>query len=99
MTPHQFSEFLVQLSPSRVVFESCSGVNYWSQQCRALGHEARLLSMRLVMAVRQNQKTDKNDALAIVQATLYRIFILLQARRPGKTHEDPRHDWASNLMT
>jgi transposase len=27
-------------------------------------------SRKLVAAIRQNQKTDKNDALAIVQATL-----------------------------
>ena len=31
-------------------------------------HDARLISAKLVSTVRQNQKTDKNDALAIVQA-------------------------------
>lgn len=82
MTPQQFSEFLVQLSPSRVVFESCSGANYWAQQCRALGHEAKLLSTRLVMAVRQNQKTDKNDALAIVQASLLPDIHFVASKTP-----------------
>ncbi|MCU4677714.1 IS110 family transposase [Catenovulum sp. 2E275] len=70
LTPQQFTEFLVQQSPSLIVFESCSGSNYWVQFCRSVGHEAKLISTRLVMAVRQNQKTDKNDALAIVQASL-----------------------------
>ena len=32
------------------------------------GLEARLISAKLVATIRQNQKTDKNDALAIVQA-------------------------------
>ena len=32
------------------------------------GHKAELISARLVATVRQNQKTDKNDALAIDQA-------------------------------
>jgi len=31
-------------------------------------HDARLISAKLVVSVRQNQKTDKNDALAIAQA-------------------------------
>lgn len=70
LTPQQFSEYLIQQSPSLVVFESCSSSNYWVQFCRSIGHDAKLISTRLVMAVRQNQKTDKNDALAIVQASL-----------------------------
>ena len=32
------------------------------------GHDARLISAKLVASVRQNQKTDKNDALAVAQA-------------------------------
>jgi transposase len=48
----------------------CSGSNYCAQYCRPVGHEAKLISTHLVMAIRQNQKTDKNDALAIVQTSL-----------------------------
>lgn len=70
LTPQQFSEFLRQQSPCVVVFESCSGSNYWAQYCRSIGHKPKLISTRLVRAIRQNQKTDKNDALAIVQAAL-----------------------------
>ena len=70
LTPQQFSEFLRQQSPCVVVFESCSGSNYWAQYCRSIGHKPKLISTRLVRAIRQNQRTDKNDALAIVQAAL-----------------------------
>jgi len=70
MTPKQFSAYLSTLIPSKVVFESCAGANYWSQLASSYGHNARLISPRLVKVVRQNQKTDKNDALAIVQASL-----------------------------
>lgn len=70
LTPQQFSEFLRQQSPCLVVFESCSGSNYWAQFSRSVGHQAKLISTRLVMAIRQNQKTDKNDVLAIIQAAL-----------------------------
>lgn len=70
MTPAQFKQFIATYTPSTIVFESCSGANFWSQFVRQFGHQPKLISPRLVMVVRQNQKTDKNDALAIVQASL-----------------------------
>lgn len=82
LTPQQFSEFLRQQSPSIVVFESCSGSNYWAQVSRSLGHEAKLISTRLVMAIRQNQKTDRNDALAIVQAALLPDIHFVSSKTP-----------------
>lgn len=69
MTPSQFSDYLANLSPSLIVFESCAGSNYWNQLATELGHQSRLISPRLVSVIRQNQKTDKNDALAIIQAS------------------------------
>ncbi|MGX9419518.1 IS110 family RNA-guided transposase, partial [Vibrio sp. WJH972] len=82
LTPQQFSEFLHQHTPCKVVFESCSGSNYWVQYCRSVGHEAKLISTRLVMAIRQNQKTDKNDALAIVQASLLPDINFVSSKTP-----------------
>lgn len=68
MTPDEFRCWLANTKPVTVIFEACSTSNYWKQQALAAGHDARLVSAKLVAAVRQNQKTDKNDALAIVQA-------------------------------
>jgi len=70
MTPSEFICFLASSKSLTIVFEACGTSNYWKQKAIALGHDARLISAKLVAAVRQNQKTDKNDALAIVQATL-----------------------------
>jgi transposase len=70
MTPKQFSVYLSTLTPSNVIFEACAGSNYWSQLASSFGHKAKLISPRLVNVVRQNQKTDRNDALAIVQASM-----------------------------
>lgn len=69
MTPNEFSSFLANSKPMTIVFEACSTSNYWKQTALAHGHDARLISAKLVSTVRQNQKTDKNDALAIVQAS------------------------------
>ncbi|MFT5719472.1 MAG: transposase [Oleiphilaceae bacterium] len=70
MTPSEFIEFLANSKALTIVFEACGTSNYWKQKAIYFGHDARLISAKLVATVRQNQKTDKNDALAIVQATL-----------------------------
>jgi len=70
MTPDEFLSWLVTSKPVLIIFEACGMSNYWKQRATEAGHDARLISAKLVSAVRQNQKTDKNDALAIVQASL-----------------------------
>ncbi len=69
MTPCQFSSWLAESKPMTIILEACSTSNYWKQKALEHGHDARLISAKLVSTVRQNQKTDKNDALAIVQAS------------------------------
>jgi len=70
MTLNEFADWLPQSNPCTIVFEACGTSNYWKQKAASHGHDARLISAKLVSVVRQNQKTDKNDALAVVQATL-----------------------------
>ena len=70
MAPNEFTGWLANSAPVTIVFEACGMSNYWKQKAGSFGHEAKLISAKLVSAVRQNQKTDKNDALAIVQAAL-----------------------------
>jgi transposase len=70
LTPCDFTEWLAQSKPVRIVFEACGTSNYLKQKSSEFGHDARLISTKLVSAARQNQKTDKNNALAIVQTAL-----------------------------
>ena len=70
MTPSEFLCWLINQKPVTIIFEACGTSNYWRQKAIENGHDARLISAKLVSVVRQNQKTDKNDALAIVQASL-----------------------------
>lgn len=69
LTPQQFMCFLLNSKQVTIVFEACSMSNYWKQQALKHGHDARLVSARLVAMIRQNQKTDKNDALAVAQVS------------------------------
>lgn len=69
MTHKEFLAWLFKTKPTSIVFEACGTSNYWKQKATEAGHKAQLISAKLVATVRQNQKTDKNDALAIVQAS------------------------------
>ncbi len=68
MTPIEFSAWLASSKKMIIVFEACGTSNYWKQRALEYGHDARIISAKLVANVRQNQKTDKNDALAVAQA-------------------------------
>lgn len=65
----EFSAWLAKMDKAIIIFESCATSNYWQQVAREAGHDARIISAKLVANIRQQQKTDKNDALAIVQAS------------------------------
>jgi transposase len=67
--PEQFMLWLINTKPVTIVFEACGMSNYWKQEALKHGHDAKLVSARLVAMIRQNQKTDKNDALAVAQAS------------------------------
>jgi transposase len=69
VTPEQFMLWLLNSKPVTIIFEACSMSNYWKQEALKYGHDARLVSARLVAMIRQNQKTDKKDALAVTQAS------------------------------
>jgi transposase len=68
MTHNEFLLWLFTTQATTLIFEACGMSNYWKQKAIEAGHNAQLISAQLVATVRQNQKTDKNDALAIVQA-------------------------------
>ena len=68
MRPEEFKSWLARSKPATIIFEACGTANYWQQIAIEYGHDAKQINAKLVAMVRQNQKTDKNDALAIAQA-------------------------------
>ena len=81
MTPREFRCFLTKMKACIIVFEACATSNYWKQVSLSQGHDARLISAKLVSQIRQNQKTDKNDALAIVQASQLTDIRFIQGKQ------------------
>jgi transposase len=70
MMPDKFLCWLINAKPATIIFEACATSNYWLQRAIEAGHDARIICAKWVSTVRQNQKTDKNDALAIIQSAL-----------------------------
>ena len=63
-------ERLIQSKLKRCIWvmESCSGAQHWGRLIRERGQQVVLLSPRFVSKLRQGQKTDANDVLAIFDA-------------------------------
>jgi len=64
----QVLSFMRGLPRCVVGMEASGGAQYWARQFTALGHEVRLMSPALVMPYRKGNKTDRNDADAILEA-------------------------------
>ena len=63
-----FLPFLEDLPPCLVVMEACGGARHWGRQIIAKGHECRLIPPVYVKPFVKRQKSDANDAAAIVEA-------------------------------
>ncbi len=64
----KFQQFAAHLPPSRIVMEACGSAHHWARWFRARGHEVLLLPAQHVKAYRRGNKTDRSDALALLQA-------------------------------
>lgn len=65
---HDLLAFFARLPSCLVAMEACSGSHYWGRELCKLGHDVRLISPQFVVAYRNNQKNDYNDAEAICEA-------------------------------
>lgn len=64
----QFSRFLVNTEPVRLVMEACSTAHYWSRFAVQHGHQVKLLHAHYVRPYVRRNKTDSADADALIRA-------------------------------
>ncbi|SEG65902.1 IS110 family transposase [Vibrio hangzhouensis] len=64
----KLKSWLLKQPPCTVVMESCATSHFWGRFCQSIGHEVILIAPKNVSPFRTNQKTDKNDAMAIAVA-------------------------------
>lgn len=62
--------FIANLQPCKIAMEACGSANYWSRKFMSYGHTVSQISPQHVKPFVQGNKNDKNDARAIVIASL-----------------------------
>jgi len=62
-------EFMVQQSPCEVVMEACYSSHYWARCFENMGHTVRLLPAQHVTPFVRGNKSDRNDTVAIAEAS------------------------------
>ncbi|MDZ7685209.1 MAG: IS110 family transposase [Gammaproteobacteria bacterium] len=68
MTVTQLKKFLVRQPESIVAMEACGTAHHWCWFAEHHGHQVKLLPPQHVKPYRQGHKTDRTDALAILEA-------------------------------
>ncbi|MBL4607930.1 MAG: IS110 family transposase [Pseudomonadales bacterium] len=66
---HALIEFMLQQPPTTVFMEACYSSSYWAREIEELGHTAKLIPAQHVTPFVRGNKNDRNDALAIVEAS------------------------------
>lgn len=61
-------EKIAQLETCEIVMEACGGAHFWAREFKKLGHQVKLISPQFVKPFVKTNKTDANDAEAIVIA-------------------------------
>ncbi|MDV6252906.1 IS110 family transposase [Vibrio sp. EA2] len=69
LTRQSLKSWLQKQPSSHVVMEACGSAHHWGRFCQNLGHDVSIIAPKNVTPFRANQKTDKNDALAIAIAS------------------------------
>lgn len=64
----QFHTFFVNLEPAHIVMETCGTAHYWARTLISMGHTVSLLPAQYVKPYVRRNKTDRNDAMALVEA-------------------------------
>ncbi len=69
LTRKQLLEFLSTLPPTKIYMEACYSAHYWGRTCEEMGHKAHLIPAQHVKPFVRGNKSDANDALAIIEAS------------------------------
>ena len=68
LSRERFRRFFAQHESTDVLMEACGTAHHWGRELEALGHRVRLLPPGDVARYRDGNKTDRADAIAILEA-------------------------------
>ncbi len=66
----QLVEFMQLQPPCDVTFEACYSAHYWGRKFNSMGHHVKLIPPQHVTPFVRGNKNDKNDVMAIFEASL-----------------------------
>lgn len=64
-----FERFFAGREPTEVLMEACGTAHHWGRELAAMGHRVRLLPPADVARYRDGNKTDRADAIALLEAS------------------------------
>ncbi|WP_316367754.1 IS110 family transposase [Candidatus Thiodiazotropha sp. CDECU1] len=65
----QLAKLVMQHPGACIYMEACGSAHYWGRRFTQLGYKAHLIPPHLVAKYRTSNKSDKNDAVAIYEAS------------------------------
>jgi transposase len=68
LTRDQYLPFVAQMPPAIFILEACGTAHHWARKIRQRAHAVVLLSPHLVRPYVRRNKTDRTDAVALVEA-------------------------------
>ncbi|MCU7805487.1 MAG: IS110 family transposase [Candidatus Thiodiazotropha sp. (ex Lucinoma borealis)] len=69
MNSNQLVQLVLQHPEACIFMEACGSAHYWGRRFTQLGYKAQLIPPHLVAKYRTGNKSDKNDAVAIYEAS------------------------------
>ena len=66
---NKLPEFMAQQPPCEVAMEACYSSHYWARRFEDMGHSVKLIPAQHVTPFVRGNKSDRNDALAIAEAS------------------------------
>jgi transposase len=69
LSRERFRRFFAEREGTEVLMEACGTAHHWGRELEALGHRVRLLPPADVARYRDGNKTDRADAVALLEAS------------------------------
>lgn len=98
----QFHAFFVNHPPAHIVMETCGTAHYWARTLMALGHDVTLLPAQYIRPYVRRNKTDRNDAIAIVEAarnqSIHTVPVKTEYQQSIQSLHRIREQWKSTRV-
>jgi len=98
----QFLEFFTNHPAVHIVMETCGTAHYWARTLIGMGHDVTLLPAQYIRPYVRRNKTDRNDAIAIVEAarnqSIHTVPVKTEYQQSIQSLHRLREQWKSTRV-